>query len=391
MTAIHKTPYVATFECLGADCADTCCKGWGMQLDVETKEKYEKIPELQDAFDTGEAEWIMKRDPKTDYCTKFDNGLCSIHAKYGDDMLGDACNFFPRITRKVGSEMLMTASLSCPEVARLALLQENSTNNVEGTTNRVPASLIDYASSEISDTDMLAVHQGFVNACTDDTAASSERCVSRILSVLVSMEMLGKNSWAAAVPFYLNNADSRLQASEQSLNDPFNLLYALVGLIEASRPTSRPRLEQTIAEMESALKVTFTKDPLMIQSNEDSYPAWQNMQQRWDDEWSSELDIILKRWLRAELSTSFFPFAGLGNTKAERGILMAVRFATVRLALQSSCVAHNGIPPEEEIIRVVQSLARFLGHLADPTLSLKIYEETGWVKEARLRALVGDF
>ena len=389
MTAIRKTPYVANFECLGADCADTCCKGWGMQLDVGTKEKYEKIPELQDAFDTGEAEWIMKRDPKTDYCTKFDNGLCSIHAKYGDEMLGDACNFFPRITRKIGDEMVMTASLSCPEVARLALFSDNNAEWQDSTIERTPASMIDYTSDELSDADKIAVHHAFTAACVSDDTPS-ERMVSRVLSVIISLEMLGTDSWAAAVPFYLNNADSRLQPAEQNPNDPFNLLYALIGLIDASRPTSRPRLEHTIADMEKALNVSFTRDPLMIQTSEHSYPAWLEMDQRWRSEWSGELDIILKRWLSAELSTSFFPFAGLGNTMAERGILMAVRFATVRLALQAACVAHDGIPPEDEIIRVVQSLARFLGHLADPTLSLKIYEETGWTKETRLRALVGD-
>jgi len=390
MTEILKTPYVANFECLGADCADTCCKGWGMQLDIETKEKYDKIPELQDAFDTGEAEWIMKRDPKTDYCTKFDNGLCGIHAKYGDEMLGDACNFFPRITRKIGTHMTMTASLSCPEIARLALLSDNSPNSVASDISRVPASLVDYASDTLSDDDMLAIHHAFINGCLNDTA-NAERTVSRILSVIISMEMLDSGTWAAATPFYLNNADSRLQPAEPNINDPFNLLYALKGLIDASRPTSRPRLEQTIADIENALDVSFTQDPLMIQTTDNSYPAWQAMEQRWRDEWSGALDTILKRWLRAELSTSFFPFAGLGDTMAERGILMAVRFATVRLALQSACIAHKGIPPEEDIIRVVQSLARFLGHLADPTFSLKIYEELGWIKESRLRALVGDF
>jgi hypothetical protein len=39
---------------------------------------------------------------------------------------------------------------------------------------------------------------------------------------------------------------------------------------------------------------------------------------------------------------------------------------------------------------VIQSLARFLDHLADPTFSLMAYEEAGWHKEGRLRGLIGD-
>ncbi len=390
MTAIRQTSYVADFECLGADCADTCCKGWGMQLDVHTKEKYADKPDLMEAVSTGEAEWIMKRDPETDYCVKFDNGLCGIQAKYGEEYLGDACNFFPRITRHMGEQMIMTASLSCPEIARLALFTDNDTNWKESTIDRLPASLVDYTIAEIGAEGGVNIHQAFIEACLVNNT-NAERLLSRFLSVVHSLRMLDMNTWEAAVPFYLKTADLRLLPAEHSPNDPFNLLYALVGLVDASRPTPRPRLERTIKEMEIALDASFVKDPLRIQTSDNSYPAWHNMERRWRREWAPELDIVLKRWLRAELSTNFFPFAGLGSSMVERCILIAVRFATVRLAIQSCCVIHDGIPPEAEIIRVIQSLARFLGHLADPTLSLKIYEETGWTKEARLRALVGDF
>jgi lysine-N-methylase len=390
MTTILKTPYVNSFECLGADCADTCCKGWGMQLDVHTKQKYEGTPELMEAVTTGEAEWIMKRDPNTDYCIKFQDGLCGIQAKYGADYLGDACHFFPRITRHMGEHLIMTASLSCPEIARLALFTTNDTDWKTGNIDRLPASLVDYTVEEIGANGGIAIHQAFIEACLcDDTPA--ERLLARFLSVVHSLRMLDMASWEAAVPFYLKNADGRLPPAEHDPNDAFNLLYALVGLVDASTATQRPRLERTIKEMEIALDASFTRNPLLIQTSDESYSAWVAMQRRWDAEWSPELNITLKRWLRAELSTNFFPFAGLGESMVERCLLIAVRFATVRLALQSCCVIHNGIPPEEEIIRVIQSLARFLGHLADPTLSLKIYEETGWTKEARLRALVGDF
>jgi hypothetical protein len=45
---------------------------------------------------------------------------------------------------------------------------------------------------------------------------------------------------------------------------------------------------------------------------------------------------------------------------------------------------------DAQVVRIVQSLSRVLDHLADPELSLKIYEEPGWLREPRLRALMGD-
>lgn len=41
------------------------------------------------------------------------------------------------------------------------------------------------------------------------------------------------------------------------------------------------------------------------------------------------------------------------------------------------------------MVEIIQILSRFCDHLADATLSLKIYSETGWVRESRLRAIVG--
>ncbi len=69
---------------------------------------------------------------------------------------------------------------------------------------------------------------------------------------------------------------------------------------------------------------------------------------------------------------------------------MGVRFAVVSLALMSACAVQGGVLEENDQVRIVQSLARVLDHLADPALSLQIYEEPGWLREGRLRALMGD-
>jgi len=93
MPTILQHPALATFSCLGDKCEDTCCKGWSMQLDEATLERYkQKAPELLDAVEPAEeTPWIMRKDKQTSYCVKYEGGLCGIHKKYGDDFLGDAC------------------------------------------------------------------------------------------------------------------------------------------------------------------------------------------------------------------------------------------------------------------------------------------------------------
>ncbi len=390
MHPLKHSAFLSDFLCLGAECPDTCCKGWGMQLDPATREKYiSEAPELMAAVTSGEAEWIMKRDPATDYCVKFTDGLCGIHTARGTDFLGDACHFFPRITRSLGQTHVMTAALSCPEVTRLSLFTADGFALEEAQAERLPWSLMDYLPDELDEETALNLHTAFLNAASDETV-SPERIMARLNSVARSLQMQPVASWGMAVPFYLAHADGRLPAPEENAADPFNLMHALVGLLKAAKPSPRPRLERTLAEMEAALNMHVDRDTLALTVHDAGPRAYLALRGAWQQHWREHFTPMLRRWIQAELAASLFPFAGLGETLTERIAILTVRYATARLALMSCCHAHQGIPPEEESIRAVQSVARFLHHLADPTLSLALYSETGWTLEARARALLGD-
>lgn len=389
-TSLQSSAYLSGFRCLGDACEDTCCKGWGMQLSQETVDLYAKeAPELLDAVTSGEAEHVMRRDPETDYCVKFDAGWCGIHARYGTDFLGDACHFFPRVTRALGENSIMTASLSCPEVVRLALLASGGFDWCPSDAERLPHSLKNYAPDALDAEKSAQVHRAFLDAATDETA-SPERIVSRLRSVSASLQAVDTASWAMATPFYLTHADSRLLPAEPHIADPFNLLNALQGLVGASRKTKRPRLDWTIRDMEQALKVTLDWERLTILTGDDSLNAWWQMNDRWSREWAVHFAPLLRRWIAAQLAVALFPFGGFGATLSDRATILGVRFATLKLALMSACQMKGGLIADDEMVRVVQSLARFLDHLADPELSMQIYTETGWVREPRLRALIGD-
>ena len=94
---------------------------------------------------------------------------------------------------------------------------------------------------------------------------------------------------------------------------------------------------------------------------------------------------ILKRWLQAQITMSSFPFSGFGRDLQERAVTLAIRFATLRLALMSAPSLE-----QSEVIRIVQSFSRFIDHLADPELSMLAYKELGWTSLARLRGVVLD-
>ena len=69
---------------------------------------------------------------------------------------------------------------------------------------------------------------------------------------------------------------------------------------------------------------------------------------------------------------------------------MGVRFAVLKLAMMSHMVEKKHPPSNDIVVRIIQSLSRFLGHLASPELSMNYYKNIGWDNEARLRSLIGD-
>lgn len=385
---VTQTQTVAAFRCVGDQCPDTCCKGWGMQLTQETLALYkEQAPELVEAVTSGEAELIMKRDPQTDHCVKFEQGWCGIHARYGEQFLGDACHFFPRATRLLGERLVMTASMACPEIVRLAWRDAAPTAYEAGEVARVPYALKQYLPEGIDDAQAWAMHEAVLASVRG--APSAERALVRLNAVARSLDVMPKAQWAEALPFYLAMAEGRLPPPEANASDPFNLLNALQGLIGAAQATKRERLMQTVADMAEALKATLDWQTLGIELDAQSGMQYLRMEALWRTHAPHYAPLLL-RWLEMQLALALFPFAGFGETLAERVSIIGVRLATVKLALMAAVFRTQGALAEEDVVRVVQSLARFMDHLADPTLSLRIYTETGWVREARMRALLGD-
>ncbi len=384
---IQRSRFLESFVCTGDRCPDTCCKGWGMQVDAVTVEKYaQRAPELLEVVTSGEAEHIMRRDPTTDHCVKFDAGWCGVQKQYGTEFLGDACHFFPRVTRRLGEATLMTATLSCPEVVRLVMEEPDPFVLDTATTDRLPHGLSEYLPNELTSEDALLLHRAFVDAALDPSFSAGDNLL-RIGSVARSLKVLPMMAWPKAVHFYLRNATTRIPKAEPNPADPFNLLHALFGLVCASKKTNRPRLTQTIDDMQQALRVTLNPETVGIALSADSASAYHQMQSQYQSSWSKPLEPILRKWIAAQLSVALFPFSGFGHTLEDRVTILVVRYAIMKLAVMSGCVIRGGIQ-SDDVYRAIQSLSRFLDHLSDPTLTLSICQETGWNREQRQVALV---
>ena len=140
MGAIRKkysTPvYMQEFQCTGSACEDTCCSLWEITIDKSTYEKYKRIPDKSVRGDVNRnlmrnpgnhgAFASFKMNQQTGNCPMLCDGLCSIQAKLGEHYLSQTCSTYPRVLNEHEDTIEVSALLSCPEAARLVLLQKGS-------------------------------------------------------------------------------------------------------------------------------------------------------------------------------------------------------------------------------------------------------------------------
>lgn len=132
LTQIEKMRpgYSSGFRCIGIECEDHCCQGWHVPIDRPTFEKYQGLPEIAprlaefipiNAVPTDDDYARVRRTPEGN-CPFLDaDRLCGVQKKYGEQYLSVTCSNYPRLNRILdGPEQ--TLSLSCPEAARLVLL-----------------------------------------------------------------------------------------------------------------------------------------------------------------------------------------------------------------------------------------------------------------------------
>lgn len=131
--------YASIFRCIGGACEDTCCHGMGVMVDKATYNRYQSLPpgdirslvqrkvslNLVGATDTLYAK--IDCTPADDCPFLASDRLCGIQKEFGPEYLSATCSIYPRVLNSVNDELETSLYLSCPEAARLVLLNPDST------------------------------------------------------------------------------------------------------------------------------------------------------------------------------------------------------------------------------------------------------------------------
>ncbi|MBX9726845.1 MAG: flagellin lysine-N-methylase [Rickettsiales bacterium] len=379
-------PYavMAKFACLGADCPDTCCRGWDMPADKAQLARYEaRAPELLAIIDLDAN--ILRREPTGQHCAQLCEGICSVHQKYGTELLGDACYFYPRLLHNVGGSMVMSGAASCPEMLRLIMHEAAPFARHTAMTERLPAHRRDIVPTGWSADSVEAVIDAALASAADETQ-TPEASMHQLLALAQAMEKCTPENWRARWQQAMEDAP----ASESKEGDSHTLYYALA-LTEAFGPPGvSQKLHGIMQTMEQALGCHFTRETRELQFLEGSKGVQARLWQRWNIDARTAHAPMLRRWIQAQITLTMFPFAGFRAIDfAARGAVLVQRFTTMRLALMCHVPMNGAALDEQTVLDVMQGLARFMDHLADADLTMMIHRDAGWQTPSRLYGLIG--
>lgn len=111
------------FKCIADKCEFTCCKGWEINIDNSTYNKWKSenldyLLEKVEVKDKKEVYFINKENHED--CPFLDKqGLCDIVKNHGEEYLSLTCHTFPRIENVFDDRRELSLSCSCKEVVEI--------------------------------------------------------------------------------------------------------------------------------------------------------------------------------------------------------------------------------------------------------------------------------
>ena len=175
------------FKCIADKCKFTCCKGWDINVDNNTYNKWKKNHNLNYLLDNisfrkgnENNTYMIKKSTKGACPLLNDEGLCNIVINHGDEYLSETCKSFPRIENDFEDVKELTLSCACPEVVNI--ISEMKEKNY-----------IDYNNlSYIEDLGCLKIREGLVNILQKEDISLENKlllCYNMLLKILDSDDL----------------------------------------------------------------------------------------------------------------------------------------------------------------------------------------------------------
>ncbi len=388
--------FYTAFQCIGAACEDTCCEGWGVSVDKATYDKYQnssdmelgaKLKNLVTIKEGGSDAMYASIQSTGGRCAFLADGLCSIQKRLGEDYLGRTCATYPRISNTLGNRRERSLDLSCPEAARLALLdpkpmQFGEAFTEQGSNSGVRKLIIDLLQNRDYPVSQRLILVGRV--CDEwsklEESSVSEETRTRFLKL-----------FALTVENKLYEADW-----PQCSTDPATHLATVLELMVARLRLdyTSPRYMDLYRDFAHGLQLKTGDTPEEIGSR------YAEVYRRYYAPCMERHEYILENYLVAYAFKTMFPFGSpsvnrllnlqkVGSTPLVQYMLMGSYFSMSKTVMIGLAGKHKADFSLEHMVRAIQSISKTMEHCETyPIRLLEILTSKGIKDSAGMAVLI---
>ena len=397
--SILKPDYFDKFACSASACPYTCCQDWAITIDKNTYNKYKAVKDK--AFQEKVGMYVKRNKGdnvhnsvyaamslcESGLCGFYDEtGLCSIHRRFGHGYLSHTCKVYPRQYCNTTPGVLeCSLTMSCPEVARLALLNPEPVSfDLEPLKSGTLMTDVIINRRLNPENDYYPYAWQIREACVDIMQNRDHSIAERIFIIGFMLDKLTRLHDEGGVDKYNETLAGFLAGVEHGefsgLLGSFtenkelteNLTVVLMtGLIKRGVSANRaanffklfgdlvvanlPESDVTITRNEDGKIQSMTMDPRFANDFISSKRAY-------FDEFLDGYSYILENYFVNYMFTSIFPFTYIsqGHTPYQHFIALAEQYAVFRMMM---CVITDNKPITPELaVDIICSVARNKQH-----------------------------
>ena len=286
--ACVEPTYVKKFQCDGRKCNAKCCRGWQVDIDRQTHERYKAIsdPTMRKRV----LDSLYWNEPSHSYRMNLDRSscpmlradlLCDIQKTFGAGWLSNTCAEFPRRTFVIDTLIERTLSMTCPVAAELALLDRSPLELKETTLRTMRAECFFYRSvHEMPMRKHLRLLQTIsLDVFQDRRLRFNERLMALgiMMSEMDSIIAAGKENQLELIPRVYRMDDYFQSLTTKAKSMPFNLPYHVTMMFDLLS-----QLDGRAIAYYSSTQRVFTTYPLEAFRADETIRTWDQMRRVYD-------------------------------------------------------------------------------------------------------------
>lgn len=371
--------YMKEFSCIGSECEDTCCSGWQITIDKKTYNKYAELQEVTDKpsiiqhlqkLESGRcsenySEIKLNEDSFCPFLNE--EKLCGIQLQRGEEYLSNLCVTYPRVTNIVNGQYERSTTVSCPEAARVVLLNPDGIQftEIEESVNERHL-VVQKVSNKEQKTGVL--QQAFlqeIRSFSIQILQNQNYSLSERLSILgLLVEVIRENVVSETqerIPSVISAYKKQLEHGTILQHRP-SAPIDVRRQMEVLRRLIDMRLFAGVKDkrylqclMESLEGIQYTGDTLTDRSIELYRQSYEHL----FVPFVSEYEYVLENYL---VNYTFKNVFLLKRDSVEDYMLLVVHYALIKLHLIGMMGYHGNAFTIEHVIKLIQSFSRTVEH-----------------------------